>query len=63
VFRDHKRSPEGYSTGLHYENDRVHGPVWKIQNDPLGRSVADKLMVALDRLAARLESSPATAVS
>jgi hypothetical protein len=61
VFRDHKQTAEGYPSGLHFENDRVHGAVWKIQNDELGRTIADKLMVALDGLAKKLETPKAAA--
>jgi hypothetical protein len=62
VFRAHKQSPEGYPTGLRYENDRVHGPVWKIQNDQMGRTVADHLMMSLDGLAKKLETAQAAGV-
>lgn len=55
VVRAHKQSPEGYPTGLHFENDRVHGKVWKLPNDPLGRATADSLDEALDGLAKKIE--------
>jgi hypothetical protein len=55
VMRSFKKTDDGYETGLHFEQDRVYGPVWKLPNNPAGREVADSIIQALDELGASLE--------
>jgi hypothetical protein len=54
ILDAHKKYPEtGDPTGLHFENNRKHGKVWVLPDDPAGRAIADKMAIALEKLAAK----------
>jgi len=54
ILDAHKKYPEtGDPTGLHFENNRKHGKVWILPDDPAGRAIADKMANALEKLAAK----------
>lgn len=54
ILDAHKKYPEtGEPTGLHFENNRKHGKVWILPDDPAGRAIADKMAYALEKLAAK----------
>jgi hypothetical protein len=55
AIRTHKKTAEGYPTGLKFTQDRIHGPVWKLPNTPEGRTTAMLLEMDLDKLATKLE--------
>lgn len=56
LAEDAKCDPESHPTGLHFDNLPRGGRAWLIQNDPLGRAVAESLDRALNELAKRIES-------
>lgn len=67
IFRDLKyldRDPaKGHGsgrepTGLTFERDRVHGKVWKVRDDPTGRTVSDIIDARLSELAEKLHDDP-----
>ncbi len=54
ILDAHKRYPEsGEPTGLHFENSGKHGKIWVLKNTPEGRAIADKIDLALQKLAAK----------
>lgn len=53
---DAKSDPESYPTGLHFDNLPRGGKAWLIQNDTMGRTVADSIDQALDGLAKKMEN-------
>jgi len=56
VFHAHKVNKDGKPTGLKLVNDRTHGKVWVLPNNPSGRAIADRLDLALLELGARLDN-------
>ncbi|WP_020474160.1 hypothetical protein [Zavarzinella formosa] len=60
VMRDHKKTEEGYSTGLRFEQDAVQGPVWKLPSTPAGRSAAMAIDEALNEVAHKMEAAART---
>jgi hypothetical protein len=55
VVQAYKRTAEGHPTGLHFSHDAVHGKTWSLPDDPLGRETADKLDMALNEVAHKIE--------
>jgi hypothetical protein len=54
ILDAHKRYPEsGEPTGLHFENSGKHGKIWLLRNTTEGRAIADKIDLALQKLAAK----------
>ena len=55
VVQAHKHSPEGYDTGLRFEDDDIHGKVWKLPNTEIGRATADSIDKGLQEIAVKVE--------
>jgi hypothetical protein len=52
ILDAHKKYPDsGEPTGLHFENSGKHGKIWVLKNTAEGRAIADKIDVALQKLA------------
>lgn len=59
VIHKHKKTEDGYNTGLHFESKSVdpkHGPCWKLPNTPQGRDTAIALEAALSEFAQKAEA-------
>lgn len=57
---DAKSNAESYPTRLTFGANRKYPKAWVLPNDKLGRTVADSIDQALDRVARRLESNSPT---
>jgi hypothetical protein len=55
VVQAHKRTEDDRPTGLRFTHDQVHGKTWSVPDDPLGRETADKLDMALNEVAHKIE--------
>lgn len=56
VMQDHKKSLDGYPTGLKWTtHDRIHGKTWNIEDTERGRAIADSIDMALKAVAEKLE--------
>lgn len=55
LAEDARQDQESYPTGLRFDNLPRGGRAWMIQNDVMGRTVADSLDQALDGVAKKLE--------
>ena len=54
ILDAHKKYPEsGEPTGLHFENSGKHGKIWVLKNTAERRAIADKIDLALQKLAAK----------
>ena len=54
IMRSHKQTPEGYPTGLRFENDRIEGKTWQLPNTPEGRDTLFSIEKALEGKAAQI---------
>jgi hypothetical protein len=58
VMRAHKTNADGSSTGLRFEDNRLHGKAWTLPNDQEGRAVLAAIEVALEKIASKTPSVP-----
>jgi hypothetical protein len=58
VMRTHKTTTEGHSTGLRFEDSRLHGKAWTIPNDSEGRALAATIEAELEKVATKATATP-----
>jgi hypothetical protein len=56
VMRTHKTTADGNSTGLKFEDNRLHGKAWTLPNDSEGRAVLAAIETALEKIASKTPS-------
>jgi hypothetical protein len=53
IMRAAKVNGDGSSTGLRFEDSRLHGKVWTLPNDPEGRAILAGIEMKLEELGAK----------